>query len=315
MTAAVVGLSHSPLIGKNDPEPDVLARVDGAVQSAKAFIADFAPELVVLYAPDHYNGFFYKEMPPFCLATAANAVGDFGSQEGPLSVDTEAAKVLAAGVLKRGVDLTVSARMTVDHGFAQPLESLFGGIDRVPVVPIFVNGVATPLCPVSRIRALGTAVGQAAAELDRRVLFVASGGLSHDPPVPVLEGAPPRVADALIEGHPPTPEQRLKGEGRVVQAGRDYVAGTTSMIPINPTWDNRFLDIIESRALEEFDDWTAEGMSAEAGGSAHEVRTWIATFASLAATGANYRVNSRFYEAIPSWIAGFAVATATQEGS
>jgi 2,3-dihydroxyphenylpropionate 1,2-dioxygenase len=315
MTAAVVGLSHSPLIGKHDPDADVLARVDTAVQEAKAFIADFAPELVVLYAPDHYNGFFYKEMPPFCLATAANAVGDFGSQEGPLSVDTNAAKALAAGVLKRGVDLTVSARMTVDHGFAQPLETLFGGIDRVPVVPIFVNGVATPLCPVSRIRALGTAVGQAAAELDRRVLFLASGGLSHDPPVPVLEGAPPRVADALIEGHPPTPEQRLKGEGRVVQAGRDYVAGTTAMIPINPAWDNRLLDIIESRALDEFDDWTAEDMAAEAGGSAHEVRAWIAAFASLAASGTDYRLNSRFYEAIPSWIAGFAVATATQEGS
>ncbi|MGY4713017.1 3-carboxyethylcatechol 2,3-dioxygenase [Mycolicibacterium sp. CBM1] len=315
MTAAAVGLSHSPLIGKNDPEPEVLTRVDEAVRQAKTFIADFAPELVVLYAPDHYNGFFYKEMPPFCLATAANAVGDFGSREGPLSVDTEAAKALAVGVLERGVDLTVSARMTVDHGFAQPLETLFGGIDRVPVVPIFVNGVATPLCPISRIRALGTAVGEAAAELDRRVLFVASGGLSHDPPVPVLEGAPPRVADALIEGHPPTPEQRLKGEGRVVQAGRDYVAGTTSMIPINPTWDNRLLDIIESRALDEFDAWTAEGMAAEAGGSAHEVRTWIAAFASLAAFGTDYRLTSRFYEPIPSWIAGFAVATATQETS
>jgi 2,3-dihydroxyphenylpropionate 1,2-dioxygenase len=314
MTTAVVGLSHSPLIGKNDPETDVLERVNTAVQAAKAFAQDFAPDLVVLYAPDHYNGFFYKEMPPFCLATAANSVGDFGSQEGPLSVDAEAAKALAAGVLKRGVDLTVSARMTVDHGFAQPLETLFGGIDRVPVVPIFVNGVATPLCPMSRIRALGTAVGQAAAELDRRVLFVASGGLSHDPPVPVLEGAPPRVADALIEGHPPTPEQRSKGEGRVVQAGRDYAAGTTTMIPINPTWDNQLLDLIESGALEQFDSWTVEDMAAEAGGSAHEVRTWIATFASLAASGI-YRLNSRFYEAIPAWIAGFAVATATQEHS
>jgi 2,3-dihydroxyphenylpropionate 1,2-dioxygenase len=314
MTTAVVGLSHSPLIGKNDPETDVLERVNTAVQAAKAFAQDFAPDLVVLYAPDHYNGFFYKEMPPFCLATTANSVGDFGSQEGPLSVDAEAAKALAAGVLKRGVDLTVSARMTVDHGFAQPLETLFGGIDRVPVVPIFVNGVATPLCPMSRIRALGTAVGQAAAELDRRVLFVASGGLSHDPPVPVLEGAPARVADALIEGHPPTPEQRSKGEGRVVQAGRDYAAGTTTMIPINPRWDNQLLDLIESGALEQFDSWTVEDMAAEAGGSAHEVRTWIAAFASLAASG-TYWLNSRFYEAIPAWIAGFAVATATQEHS
>src|SRR5690349_3284234 len=191
MTAAAVGLSHSPLIGKNDPAPEVLARVDQAVEDAKAFVRAFDPELVVLYAPDHYNGFFYKEMPPFCLATEAHAVGDFGSASGPLSVDAGAAKALAQGLLDRGVDLTISARMTVDHGFAQPLEVLFGGIDQVPVVPIFVNGVATPLGPVSRIRALGTAVGEAAKELDRRVLFLAPGGPSRGLAEPALGGAPP----------------------------------------------------------------------------------------------------------------------------
>ncbi|WP_327699144.1 3-carboxyethylcatechol 2,3-dioxygenase [Streptomyces sp. NBC_00459] len=309
MTAAAVGLSHSPLIGRNDPDADVLARVDRAVAGARDFVRDFDPDLVVLYAPDHYNGFFYREMPPFCLATEAHAVGDFGSRSGPLSVDTGAAKALAQGVLDRGVDLTVSARMTVDHGFAQPLEVLFGGIDQVPVVPVFVNGVATPLCPVSRIRALGTAVGEAAAGLGRRVLFLASGGLSHDPPVPVLDGAPPRVAEALVEGRPPTPEQRARGEQRVLQAGRDYAAGSTAMIPINPDWDNRLLDHLERGELTEFDSWTVEWMAKEAGGSAHEVRAWIAAFASLAATGP-YDMASRFYEAVPAWIAGFAVATA-----
>ncbi|WP_416981134.1 3-carboxyethylcatechol 2,3-dioxygenase [Streptomyces sp. T028] len=309
MTAAAVGLSHSPLIGRNDPDAEVLARVDRAVADAREFVRAFDPDLVVLYAPDHYNGFFYNEMPPFCLATEAHAVGDFGSPAGPLSVDTGAARALAQGVLDRGVDLTVSARMTVDHGFAQPLEVLFGGIDQVPVVPVFVNGVATPLCPVSRIRALGTAVGEAVADLDRRVLFLASGGLSHDPPVPVLDGAPPRVADALIEGRPPTPEQRARGEERVVRAGRDYAAGSTAMIPINPAWDNRLLDHLERGELPEFDAWTVEWMAKEGGGSAHEVRAWIAAFASLAATGP-YAMTSRFYEAIPAWIAGFAVATA-----
>ncbi|MFI6737829.1 3-carboxyethylcatechol 2,3-dioxygenase [Nonomuraea sp. NPDC050451] len=314
MTAVAVGLSHSPLIGKNDPAPDVVAAVEAAVDEARAFVRAFDPELVVLYAPDHYNGFFYKEMPPFCLATEADAVGDFGSAAGALAVDTEAARAIARGVLERGVDLTISARMTVDHGFVQPLEVLFGGIDQVPVVPVFVNGVATPLGPVSRIRALGTAIGEAAAGLDRRVLFLGSGGLSHDPPVPVLDGAPPRVADALIEGHPPTPEQRLRGEQRVIQAGRDYAAGSTTMIPINPTWDNLVLDTLASGRLEDVDGWTVEWMGAEGGGSAHEVRTWIAAFASLAATG-KYRMTSRFYQPIPEWIAGFAVATASPEGT
>lgn len=309
MTAAVVGLSHSPLIGKNDPDPTVLARVDGAVVEAKRFVEEFDPELVVLFHPDHYNGFFYKEMPPFCLATAANAVGDFESQAGPLSVPTDIANRLAQSVLDRGVDLTVSARMTVDHGAVQPLEVLFGGIDRVPVVPIYINGVATPLGPMSRIRALGAALGEACADLDKRVLFIGSGGLSHDPPVPVLEGAPPRVAEALIEGIPPTPEQRARGEERVVQAGRDYAAGSTTMIPINPEWDDALLDILEKGALSDVDAWTVEWMNAQGGHSSHEVRTWVAAFSALAASG-DYAMHTRFYEAIPEWIAGFAVATA-----
>jgi 2,3-dihydroxyphenylpropionate 1,2-dioxygenase len=307
---ATIGLSHSPLIGKNDPAPDVLARVDEAVASAKAFAEAFDPDLVVLFHPDHYNGFFYKEMPPFCLATAATAVGDFDSPAGPLSVPTDLANRLAQGVLDRGVDLTVSARMTVDHGAVQPLQVLFGGIDAVPVVPVYINGVATPLGPMSRIRALGAALGEACADLDKRVLFLASGGLSHDPPVPVLEGAPPRVAEALIEGIAPTPEQRLRGEQRVIDAGRAYADGESSMIPINPAWDNALLDILQNGTLADVDGWTVEWMNAEGGHSSHEVRTWIAAFSALGAVGDGYQMTSRFYEAIPEWIAGFAVAAA-----
>ena len=85
------------------------------------------------------------------------------------------------------------------------------------------------------------------------------------------------------------------------------------MIPINPAWDNRLLDLLERAEMTTFDNWTVDEMAAEGGGSAHEVRTWIAAFASLAAVG-SYRMNYRFYEPIPAWIAGFAVATAIQDG-
>lgn len=309
MSAALVGLSHSPLIGKNDPAAEVLEAVDAAVEDARAFVREFDPEVVVLYAPDHYNGFFYKEMPPFCLGTEAHAVGDFGSASGEVLVDGDSAHAIAQSVLDAGMDLTISARMKVDHGFVQPLEVLFGGIAQVPVVPVFINGVATPLGPVSRIRQLGKAIGEAAAQLDKRVLFLGSGGLSHDPPVPVLEGAPPRVADALIEGHEPTAEQRARGEERVLRAGIEYAAGSTTMVPINPDWDNLVLDTFESGKLDEVDSWTNEWFAAEGGGSSHEVRTWIAAYASLAATGP-YEMTARFYRAIPEWIAGFAVTTA-----
>ena len=269
MPVALVALSHSPLIGLNDPAQEVLDEVDHAIAGARKFVQEYDPELVVLFAPDHYNGFFYGKMPPFAIATGALAVGDFGSAEGEILVDNEAANTIAKGVLERDIDLTISARMVVDHGFVQPLEMLFGGIQSVPTVPVFVNGVAAPLGPVRRIRQFGKALGEAAARLDKRVLFLASGGLSHDPPVPILEGAPPRVAEALILGNPPTPEQRARGEQRVVQSGIDLAAGTSTRKPLNPEWDNEVLDIVASGDIEQFDGWTNEFFEEQGGGSSH----------------------------------------------
>lgn len=75
-------LSHSPLVGYVDPAQAVLDEVNGVIASARARIAAFDPELVVLFAPDHYNGFFYDVMPPFCLGVGATAIGDFGSAAG-----------------------------------------------------------------------------------------------------------------------------------------------------------------------------------------------------------------------------------------
>ena len=83
--------------------------------------------------------------------------------------------------------VAISAAMDVDHGTVQPLQKLFGDATAKPVIPIFVNSVATPLGPLRRVRALGTAVGRHLATLGRRVLVIGSGGRSHDPPVPTLD--------------------------------------------------------------------------------------------------------------------------------
>ena len=115
-------LSHTPLVGLVDPSPDVLAEINAEINSARQQIEAFDPELVILFAPDHYNGFFYDIMPSFCIGTAAEAIGDFGSAAGVISVPVREAEELAVAVLAAGVDAAVSYRMQVDHGFAQPLE-------------------------------------------------------------------------------------------------------------------------------------------------------------------------------------------------
>jgi 2,3-dihydroxyphenylpropionate 1,2-dioxygenase len=310
MTIASVTLSHSPLMYATEPGPGVRDRVEAAFAQARSFVASFDPELVVLFGPDHYNGFLYDLMPPFCLGRAASSIGDYGTSEGPVSVDHDAAATLAESVLDQGVDLAISEAMYVDHGFAQPLQVLFDGIDRVPVVPVFINCVAVPLGPLQRVRLLGEAIGRAAAGLDRRVLMIGSGGLSHDPPLPMLAGASPEVAARLIStGRHLTPDQRAEREQRVIDAGRAYAAGTLTVAPLNPEWDRRFLAILASGRLDELDSWTPASFAAEAGHSSHEARTSLAAYAALSTQGP-YETVSSFYEPIPDWIAGFAVTTA-----
>ena len=314
MTAvALCTLSHSPLMGVNDPGGDVTGAVEQAFAAARRFIGRFDPELVLLLGPDHYNGFFHDLMPPFCLGTGATSVGDWGTAAGPLPVDRDAALALARGVLAEGIDLALSERMHVDHGFAQPLEILFGRVDAVPLVPVFVNSVAEPLGPVSRARMLGAALGRTAARFRRRVLVVGSGGLSHDPPVPRLEGAPPEVAERLTAGRNPTREQREVRQERVRAAARDFAAGTAGLAPLNPDWDRRLMGLLAAADWAEIDSWSTEDVTAHAGRSGHEVRTWIAAYAALGAVGP-YRVETSFYRPIPEWIAGFGVTTAALTG-
>lgn len=309
MPLALCTLSHSPLMGVNQPSPGVVTAVDDAFAAARAFIADFAPDLVLILAPDHYNGFFYDLMPPFCLGIAAQTVGDYGTRAGPLQVDRDAACAVAAQVLEDGIDLAVSERMWVDHGFAQPLEKLFDRIDTLPVIPVFINSVAVPLGPVSRCRLLGEALGRAATSLGRRVLIVGSGGLSHDPPVPQLQGAPPEVRQRLIDGRNPSPEQRDARQQKVIAAGRTLATGTATIAPLNPDWDREVMNLLAEGDLETIDGWSPERFVREAGNSAHEVRTWIAAYAALRTNGP-YQVTTSFYHPIPEWIAGFGITTA-----
>ena len=126
---------------------------------------------------------------------------------------------------RAGVDIAISANMDVDHGTVQPLEKLFGDATARPVIPIFINSVATPLGPLHRCRTLGTAVGSYLATLDKRVLVVGSGGLSHDPPVPTLATATPAVVERIVHGQPMTTEQRQARQTAVMDAARSFADG------------------------------------------------------------------------------------------
>lgn len=311
MPVALATLSHSPLLEYVNPPEDVKAEVEVAFAAVRDFVQDFDPDVLVNFGPDHYNSFFYELMPPFCIGYAAESIGDFGSQAGPLDVPGDLAKEMAEYVLNQGVGAAISLRMDVDHGAVQPLGIIYGDITAKPVIPVFINSVAPPFVPLRNIRALGRAIGEFFRDRDERVLFLASGGLSHDPPAPKIATATPEQRALLMGGgRNMTTEARDARQQRIVDTANAFVRGEASSIKeLAPEWDRELMAILASGDLSPLDAWTPEWMTEIAGNSSHEVRTWIAGYEALAAAG-DYAVEYSYYRPIKEYIAGFGATTA-----
>jgi 2,3-dihydroxyphenylpropionate 1,2-dioxygenase len=106
-----------------------------------------------------------------------------------------------------------------------------------------------------------------------------------------------------------TPEQRLARQTAVMAAAKSFAGGQSELRSLNPDFDAEFLDILDSGHLEKLDTWSNAFIASEGGNSAHEIRTWVAAFAALAAVGP-YETGARYYKPAPELIAGFAVRTA-----
>lgn len=309
MPQALICMSHSPLLEHTNPPQDVKDAVEGAFEHVRKFALDFKPDLVVNFGPDHYNGFFYDLMPAFCIGYEAYGTGDYDTWDGPLNVPTKIAEELAQYVIDQDIETAISRKMEVDHGAVQPAEIIFGDLSTQPILPIFVNSVAPPFSKMSRIRQFGTAVGEYFKNSDQRVLFIGSGGLSHDPPVPQIATATEEQRAFLTNGRHPTPEARAARQQRTIDTAIAFAKGEADIMDLNPEWDRAFLDVVRAGDVTAFDRYVASEMDAVAGHSSHEVRTWVAAYSALRACG-EYELTYEFYKPIKEYIAGFGVTTA-----
>ena len=145
------------------------------------------------------------------------------------------------------------------------------------------------------------------------MLVVGSGGLSHDPPVPTLATAPPAALERIVHGAPMSAEQRAARQTAVIAAAHDLAEEFLTREKAEAALDDlnigRFLDLLDTGRLADIDAWENSWIAGQAGNSAHEVRTWVAAFAALAASGP-YQTVQRYYRPAPDLIAGFAIRTA-----
>lgn len=305
MSLAVVCASHSPMLFEEDyADAATCARVKDSFSRMRSFVEAFQPEQIVQFSPDHYHGFHYDNMPSFCIGTAARSYGDWSTAAGALIVDEAFALDLLDAVRASDIDSSVSFDMIVDHGFVQMWEAMFGNFTRYPIVPIFVNAIARPMPTYRRARLLGEAVGRFAASAGKRILFAASGGLSHDPVIPQIRGASPEVRERLLGRTKLTPEQQTRREAQVRAAAGLAMRREGPARPLNPQWDREFLNLLEKADWAATDRFTPEAVDAVAGAGGNEVLSWVAATAALSAGTETFEVVQKDYIAVDGWIVG-----------
>ena len=309
MSLSLVCASHTPMMGRVSIDPKVDSKVRTSFSTLANHVRDFNPDFVIQFSPDHFQSFFYKLMPSFCVGCAAHSTEDWDISGGKVNVPEREAKALTQWLLNDDFDIASSHDMPLDHGFLQMWQEMLGGFSGIPIIPIFVNSAAPPLPRYQRVRMLGDSVGRFALTTGKRVLIVASGGLSHDAPVPNIEQVPLEVKERLIKGTVRSPSEKHAHEEALTEFGRLAVKGEGPCKPLNPEWDHQFLNILASGKLTEFDAFTANNVRDVAGRAANEVLCWVAACSAMAAAG-SYEMEKVFYEPIPGWIAGMAMVTA-----
>jgi 2,3-dihydroxyphenylpropionate 1,2-dioxygenase len=302
MRALAQCISHSPAMSLRPLRDERGPAVAGALADAQRSLAEFAPQLVVLFTPDHYNGFFYDLMPAFCVGTQASGVGDFGTRAGALDVDGETAYRLHEHLLADGFDAAVSHDMRVDHAVMQLAERILP--PGVQTIPVFINCASPPLPPLRRARQIGGSIGRFFASETRRLAYVGSGGLSHDPPFPDIRTAAGEDRERIVVRKTLKPPERAAREARTMALADQFARGEAPIAPINPDWDRQALRRLAAGDWDWLDSLRDAEITAQAGRSAHEIRTWVAALSALGAYGA-FRVEQQFYAAAPEWIVGY----------
>ncbi len=307
MSTALVCASHSPLLHCYSKEPKSWDAIQVAYRETSAAIREFDPELVIAFGSDHYNGFFLNVMPAFCIGAEASATSDIGGYPGPLAVPKDIACAAVEFLRDNDIDPAISYRMTVDHAFSQTIVDMLGSLDRLPIVPVFINCITTPFVPFRRSRLMGQAIGQFAKTLNKRVLFLASGGMSHHPVryYPAQGDGEDNVqAWQMSGGQNSDSLTRAEWLDRLEvmhHEGADMIARgerTAKDMRLNEKSDRQFLSTLCAGNLEEFDHWDQQKLVQEAGIGSMELHAWIAAAAAHASAGGT-KPNVQLYTVAP----------------
>ena len=307
MTSSLICASHSPLLYCYAKQPRDWSALQLAYEKRIKAVKEFDPDLVIAFGSDHFNGFFLKLMPSFCIGINATATDDIGGFPGKLDVPSETAINVTNFLRKNDIDPATSTDMKIDHAFSQTIHTMCGSLTAKPVIPIFINCICEPFVPFRRSRLMGEAIGNYIKSSKKRILLLASGGMSHHPRryYPEIDHGPKEVNAWQKSGGSGdsslSPKQWIKRLEKMHHEGAEMIARgerTAVDMRLNEEADMRFIKVLTSFNLDDFDDWDQSQLVQEAGIGSMELHTWIAATAAHKIAGGS-KPKLDFYSVAP----------------
>lgn len=320
MTKAVAGISmsHAPLmLGDPDaPEQGMRTRMAAAVKGIADYLDAARPDVMIAFLDDHFENHYRNLMPTFSIGIAPKHAGpaDYWlealklARKEDIACDERLAEFLLGRLVRRGFDVARMGSIEYGNNLMVPLK-LIRPQNDIPIVPVFINVFSPPITTMSRAYGFGEALREAveATPGNARVAFLATGGLSHWPPV---WGPKSPQADAFL-----TRMKRFQTEGRQVLvedprllsdlAVYEIEMARTATTPlVNAKWDRGFLDALARGDADFVRGLSYEEIEAEAGHGGHEVLNWSAMMGAM--RGRPAKVLN--YEPVTEWICGMGFA-------
>ncbi len=312
---AGIGMSHAPgLLGWPDAPPaDVRNRISAAVSAIRSQLDEARPDVIIAFLDDHFDNHFRNLMPTFAIGVAESHGGPGEhylemlrlEKKEPVPSSFGLADHLLREVLMRGFDLARMGEIEYGNNLMVPLHLIRPQLD-IPVIPIFINVFTPPLCSVSRAYALGEAVRASLDNRPERAAVLATGGLSHWPPI---------WNERSDEDEFMLRMKRFQTEGRSVldddpnlltDLGNYEIemAAKSDRPLVNAEWDQRFLDALAQGDVNWMKSLTYEEVEVGAGHGGHEILNWVALMGAM--NGVPARVLD--YEPVIEWICGMGFA-------
>lgn len=185
----IVGITHNPFMPRLFSRPDRppgCAKVIERIELMREKLKQAKPDVLISIGNDHLHQFFMDNMPPFLIGkmdsydgTFYDEIREFGIPTCRLPGDVELSDRIMEGLFDRGVDLSYSNELTIDHSIIVPLMFIRPEMD-IPIVPILTNCIAPPLPRPKRFYEVGRAIRAVVDALptDKRIGVLVSGHLS-----------------------------------------------------------------------------------------------------------------------------------------